>query len=139
MLKGEVCGNLGSDAEIKTFSTGQYVSFSVAHSMKIKGQEVTEWISVLWEGNGGNLLPYLKRGARVNVHGYLSVSLYQDRNGETRKSVNIKAKEVDLLNGARQQGNDQQGSYQQQPQQQYQQPQQQQYQQPSPTMDEMPF
>lgn len=136
MLKGEVCGNLGSDAEIKTFSTGQYVSFSVAHSMKIKGQEVTEWISVLWEGNGGNLLPYLKRGARVNVHGYLSVNLYQDHNGVTQKSINIKAKEVDLLNGARQQDNGQQGSYQQpQPQQQYQQPQYQQPQQP----DEMPF
>ena len=72
MLKVEIIGNIGNDAETKEFGGKKYVSFSVAHTEYQKDEQgnrtdLTTWCSVLWFGEGGGLLPYLKRGAKVFV------------------------------------------------------------------------
>lgn len=74
MLKAEIIGTIGSDAEIKDFSGKKYVSLSVACNDYAKDQqgnrtETTTWVSVLWYGDGGGLLSYLKKGRK-----YLSVA-----------------------------------------------------------------
>lgn len=68
MLKVEIIGNIGNDAEIKEFGGKKYVSFSVAHTEYQKDEQgnrtdLTTWCSVLWFGEGGRLtsLPQ-KRG-----------------------------------------------------------------------------
>lgn len=117
MLQGEIIGNLGSDAEVKEFQGNRkYVSFNVAHTEYRKdavGNRVksTVWVSVLWYGDGGNLLQYLKKGSNVFVRGRLSVGTWKDRNGNIQTSINISASEVTLC-GSRQdsQQNGQQSS-----------------------------
>lgn len=94
MLKSEAIGNIGSDAIVKQINGRDYVSFSVAHQ---RSKDETIWISVLWYGNGGNLLQYLTAGKQVFVRGDLSVKTYTDRNGDIRVSTNINANEVQLV------------------------------------------
>ena len=101
MLKLEIIGNIGSDAEVKEFGGKKYVSFSVAcpeYSKDQKGNktEYTTWVSILWYGDGGGLLPCLKRGSKVFVRGNLKVKMYTDRNGNQQAAINVSASEVQL-------------------------------------------
>lgn len=101
MLKAEIIGTIGADAEIKDFSGKKYVSFSVACNDYAKDQqgnrtETTTWVSVLWYGEGGGLLPYLKKGAKVFIRGNLKAKAYTDKQGAAQASININASEVQL-------------------------------------------
>ena len=104
MLQIEVIGNLGSDAEIKEINGKKYVSFSVADSYRgadSQGNRVerTNWVSVLWYGDGGRLFPYLKKGTQVFVRGRMSIREWNDRTGEKQFSINANASEVTLCGG----------------------------------------
>lgn len=100
MLQLEVIGNLGNDAEIKEFGGKKYVSMNVAHSEKRKdGGDTTIWVSVLWYGEGGNLLQYLKKGTKVFLRGRLVPKAYLDKNNQPQCSVNMYANEVNLCGG----------------------------------------
>lgn len=101
MLKAEIIGTIGADAEVKEFSGKKYVSLSVACSEYSKDQqgnrtETTTWVSVLWYGDGGGLLPYLKKGAKVFIRGNLKAKAYTDKQGAAQASININAFEVQL-------------------------------------------
>lgn len=105
MLQLEVIGNLGNDAEIKEFGGKKYVSMNVAHSEKRKdGGDATVWVSVLWYGEGGNLLQYLKKGTKVFLRGRLVPKAYLDKNNQPQCSVNMYANEVTLC-GAKTENN----------------------------------
>lgn len=101
MLQLEIIGNIGNDAEIKQFNGKEFVSFNVAHSERRKDAngnavEQTTWVSVLWSGNGGGLLQYLKRGCKVFVRGRMFVKTYQSKSGGWFAAVNVSANEVNL-------------------------------------------
>ena len=104
MLKVEIIGTIGADAEVKDFSGKKYVSLSVACNDYAKDQqgnrtETTTWVSVLWYGDGGGLLPYLKKGAKVFIRGNLKTKAYTDKQGAAQASININASEVQLCGG----------------------------------------
>lgn len=70
MLHFSIIGNLAADAEVKNFSSGDWVTFRVAHNYKdADGNEKTQWISCSMRGSGGKLLEYLVKGALVFVCG----------------------------------------------------------------------
>lgn len=69
MLHFSLIGNLGADAEVKNFSSGDYVTFRVAHNFKEGDKERTQWVSCYLKGSGGKLLDYLKKGSSVFVCG----------------------------------------------------------------------
>ena len=103
MLQIEVIGNLGKDAEVKEFSGKKYVCFSVAHTENVRAQKPgepptqrTTWLSIYWYGEGGAVLSYLKRGAKVFVRGTMRNNLYTDRTGQTRVDIKVNAREVYL-------------------------------------------
>lgn len=96
MLQIEIIGNIGNNAEIKKINGKDCVAFNVAHSEKYNGTEYTTWVSVLMNGNGGNLTQYLVKGTKVFLRGRLSVTNYQDKNGQWRVGVNCSATEVQL-------------------------------------------
>ena len=101
MLKAEIIGTIGADAEVRDFSGKKYVSLSVACNDYSKDQqgnrtETTTWVSVLWYGEGGGLLPYLKKGAKVFIRGNLKAKAYTDKQGAAKASININAFEVQL-------------------------------------------
>jgi len=81
MNRLEVIGNLGADAEVKTENGSKFVSLSIADTRRVKRQdgtydEKTLWISATINGDGGNLLPYLVKGAKVSAIGEMDVRTY---------------------------------------------------------------
>lgn len=92
-----VAGNIGKDAEERQAGGDTVVSFSVADSRKIKGQDVTIWFRVsLWGKRGSALLPYLQRGQAVTVVGELST-----REHDGRTYLEIRASDVKLQGGGK--------------------------------------
>lgn len=101
MLKAELIGNLGNDAEIKEFGGKKYVALSVATTEYAKDDQgnrtdVTTWVNVLWYGEGGGLFAYLKKGVKVFVRGNLRAKMYADKQGVQQVSINVNASEVQL-------------------------------------------
>ena len=77
MLQFTILGNLGADAERKEYNGRPFISFRVAHSEKrLDGTEATTWVSCVMNGDGGNVLQYLKRGQKVFVQGRGRVKTY---------------------------------------------------------------
>lgn len=103
MLKIELIGNLGKDAESVDYQGRRFTSFSVAHSEKYtdaSGQqrEVTTWVRCTKNGDNAQILPYLKKGTQVFVRGNMTVGTYQSRQtGTTNVEVKCSVTEIQLL------------------------------------------
>lgn len=70
MIRLEIVGNLGADAEIKDYNGNKFVSFRVAHSEKWVDRQTgaittqTTWVSCSLNGDGKGLTEYLKKGLK---------------------------------------------------------------------------
>ena len=81
MNRYEVIGNLGANAEVKNENGKQFVSLRIADTRvrtKSDGskEEKTTWVSATINGDGGNLLKYLIKGAKVWATGEMELQLY---------------------------------------------------------------
>ena len=104
-------GNVGSDPEIRTIGTGTRVAqFSLATSRNWTDQagakqEKTEWHRcVVWNSARGSGLAdvvekYVKKGEKIYVEGEIEYRQWQDKDGQTRYTTEIKVKELMLLGG----------------------------------------
>lgn len=103
-------GNLGADPEVRSTSNGGRVAtLSLATSRRWKNQagelqEKTEWHRVVaWNNRGSNLADvverYCKKGDKVYVEGNIEYRSWQDREGQTRYTTEIIARELILLSG----------------------------------------
>jgi single-strand DNA-binding protein len=103
-------GNLGADPEVRSTSNGSRVAtLSLATSRQWKNQagekqEKTEWHRVvLWNNKGSTLADiaekYCKKGDKVYVEGSIEYRSWQDREGQTRYTTEITARELILLSG----------------------------------------
>lgn len=103
-------GNLGADPEVRsTANGGRVANLSLATSRRWKGrsgemEEKTEWHRiVLWNNKGSNLADvaerYCKKGDKVYVEGSIEYRSWQDREGQTRYTTEIVAREMILLSG----------------------------------------
>ena len=105
MFKGTLVGNLGADAEVKNESGSQFVSFKVADSRKWQdangtNHEETTWVSCTINGDGGKVLPYLRKGAKVLVIGRMSFNVYSSRVDRCMKAgVKMFVESIELLGG----------------------------------------
>ncbi len=97
-------GNLGTDPEIRSTSSGTRVAtLSIATSRQWNNQsgerqEKTEWHRVvLWTGLADLADKYMKKGDRIYVEGRIEYRTWEDREGNTRYSTEINAREVILL------------------------------------------
>ena len=89
-------GCVTKDAELKKTSTGKtYSSFIIVVNRDYKnGETWTEkanfFYLTLWGTRAENLTPYLKKGLKLNVEGYLEQNRYE-KNGikESRTEVRI--------------------------------------------------
>ena len=103
MLKAEIIGNLGADAVRNQGNDGAYISFRVAHSTTYTNRnsgEVTKnttWVSCTMNGDGGNLLPYLKSGEKVYVRGNLSSRIFVGHDGQRHAGLNLSVTEIELV------------------------------------------
>jgi single-stranded DNA-binding protein len=95
MLKLQIIGNLGKDAELRKSPGGEFLTFNVGvNSYNGKKERNTVWVSV--STNSVKLLDYLKKGIKVYVEGYMSVKLHTVQN-ETKALINLSASTIQLL------------------------------------------
>ncbi len=103
-------GNLGADPEVRsTQNGGRVATLSIATSRQWKGQdgnmqEKTEWHRVvLWNSNYSKLADiaekYCKKGDKVYVEGSIEYRSWQDREGQTKYTTEIRANELILIGG----------------------------------------
>lgn len=102
--KAMLIGNVGQDPEIRTIPNGARVAqFSVATSRRWNDkngqqQEKTEWHRIVaWERLVEIIERYVKKGDRIYVEGEIEYRQYQDKDGVTKYSTEIRAREVVLL------------------------------------------
>jgi len=103
-------GNLGNDPEVRsTAGGGKVASFSLATSRTWNDpsgtkQEKTEWHKCIAWNQGTQKLAdvvenYCKKGKPVFVEGSIEYRQWQDKEGQTRYSTEIKVRELILLSG----------------------------------------
>jgi single-strand DNA-binding protein len=104
--KAMIIGNLGSDPEIRSTGSGTRVAnFSVATSRSWTGrdgsqQEKTEWHRlVAWDKLADIAERFLKKGDRVYVEGEIEYRSYEDKDGVTKYSTEIRVREMIMLGG----------------------------------------
>jgi single-strand DNA-binding protein len=102
--KAMLIGNVGQDPEIRTIPNGARVAqFSVATSRRWNDrsgqqQEKTEWHRIVaWEKLVEIIERYVKKGDRIYVEGEIEYRQYQDKDGVTKYTTEIRAREVVLL------------------------------------------
>ena len=106
MLQFHVIGNLGSDARVEESNGRKFVSFNVAHTDRFtdadgKEHEQTQWISCALNGDGGQLLQYLKKGKAVYVSGRGSARIYSSPKLKMMVAgLNLSVDRLELLGGA---------------------------------------
>lgn len=87
-------GRLGSDIELKCTQSGASVcSFSIAiERRKGKDEETAtvDWIDcVAWRSTAEYLSTYYGKGRKIGVSGRLQTRIWEDKNGQKRKSVEL--------------------------------------------------
>jgi single-strand DNA-binding protein len=103
-------GNLGNDPEVRsTPGGGRVASFSLATSRTWNDQsgakqEKTEWHKCIAWNQGTQKLAdvveqYCKKGKPVYVEGSIEYRQWQDKEGQTRYSTEIRVRELILLGG----------------------------------------
>ncbi len=102
--KAMIIGNLGRDPEMRYTQGGQAVTnFSVATSRRWAGQdgeqrEDTEWHRIVAWGKLAEICnEYLSKGSSVYIEGRIQTREYDDREGITRRTTEIVAREMQML------------------------------------------
>jgi single-strand DNA-binding protein len=98
-------GNLGKDPEVRHLENGGIVAnFPLATSEvftdKTTGEkkEITDWHDiVVWRGLAEVAQKYIRKGTKIYVEGKLKKRSWQDKEGQTRYSVEIVADELTIL------------------------------------------
>jgi len=97
-------GNLGGDPEVRYTQDGTPVcNLRVATNERFKNrqgevQERTEWHNVVLWGKLAEIAQrYLRKGDRVYIEGKLQSREWTDREGNTRRTVEIRASEMKML------------------------------------------
>ena len=97
-------GNLGDDPTVRYTQSGAPVaSFRVATTERWKGQdgqmqEQAEWHSIVaWKRLAEICGEHLHKGSRVYIEGKLQTRKWQDKDGGTRYTTEIVAREMKML------------------------------------------
>ena len=120
MIKMEIIGNLGADAQLQVYNGNKYVSFRIANTDawtdKSTGEikKSTQWVSCSMNGEGGNILPYLKKGTKVFVRGNAQIVVYSSpKTHQMEAGVNLFVREIELCGGSKEETQTQQPTPQQ--------------------------
>ena len=99
-------GNLGQDPELRYTGSGTAVcNMRLATNESYKdsdGQlvEKTEWHNIVaWSRLAEICSEYLKKGSQVYFEGSLQTRSWEDRDGNTRYTTEVKAREMMMLSG----------------------------------------
>ena len=102
MLKIEVIGNLGANAETKTQNGETFVTMRIAATNKYANRETgeiienTTWVSCIWRGDHSRVTPFLTVGTKVFVRGDAALKMYVGHDGQKHAGLNIRIQELEL-------------------------------------------
>lgn len=105
MLQLQIIGNLGADAQVQDFNGKKAVCFNVAHTDRWVDDnntkhETTTWVSCILNGDGGNLLQYLKKGTSVCCLGDCSTRVYSSpKERRMVAGLNLRVNHIELIGG----------------------------------------
>ena len=102
-------GNLGKDPEVRYMPSGgavANVTLATSETWKDKQtgqpQERTEWHNVVFFNRLAEIAgEYLRKGSKVYIEGSLRTRKWQDKNGQDRYTTEIIANEMQMLDGRR--------------------------------------
>ena len=100
MNKEFLIGNLSSDVEKKTTSTGvSYCRFSIAVNRRFaKTSDEVDFFNILcWRGLADTCANNLVKGRKVAIAGSIQINKYQAQDGSTRQTIEITADDVEFL------------------------------------------
>lgn len=96
-----VAGTLGKDAEVKYLPNGDAIAnFSVADSQG-RDKPTIWWNCGLYGKRAESLAQYLTKGQAVTVTGSVSEREWTSKDGEKRKSMDVRVNDVALQGGRR--------------------------------------
>lgn len=96
-----VAGTLGKDAELKKMPNGDAIcNFSVADSQG-RDKPTIWWNCGLYGKRAESLSQYLTKGQAVTVTGSVSEREWTSKDGEKRKSMDVRVSDVALQGGRR--------------------------------------
>ena len=105
-----ICGNLTKDAEIRYLQNGDPVaSFGVADNMG-KDKGAIFWNASMFGKRAEALKDYLTKGQTVTVIGTVSAREWTDKDGQKRKSMDVRVNDLALQGGKREQQSEPQRS-----------------------------
>jgi single-strand DNA-binding protein len=94
-----IAGGLGRDAELKYLNNGDPIcNFSVADSQG-RDKETIWWNCTLFGKRAEALSQYLTKGQSVTVVGTITERAWASKDGEKRKSMDVRVSEIALQGG----------------------------------------
>lgn len=94
-----IAGGLGRDAELKYLNNGDPIcNFSVADSQG-RDKPTIWWNCSLYGKRGESLAQYLTKGQSVTVVGSITEREWSDKEGNKRKSMDVRVSEIALQGG----------------------------------------
>ena len=105
MIRLQIIGNLGKDAETKQINGKNYLSFSVCHTERYtdsSGQQQSRstWIDCLKRDDNGKLGKYLKKGVKVFAEGTPKSNGYASNDGTIKTSISMLVYRLELISGS---------------------------------------
>lgn len=96
-----IAGNLTKDAEVRYLPNGDAVaSFGIADNQG-KDKPAIFWNASLFGKRGEALAQYLTKGSPVTVAGSVTEREWTDKEGNKRKSMDVRVSEIALQGGRR--------------------------------------
>lgn len=105
MLKLEVIGNLGANAQVKGENGRLFISFNVAHTDRWTddqgvNHDTTQWVSCIINDPSYKILPYLVKGKSVYVRGNAKLRVFSsEKERRMVAGVTINVQDIELIGG----------------------------------------
>lgn len=114
MVKLQLIGHLGQDAQINQVNGKQVLNFSICHTEKFKDAQGNQKEKSLWVNcsyfTESKIGPYLKRGTQIYCEGKPDVKLWTDRNNNPQVQQTMIVSSVQLLGGNKGEASSQQST-----------------------------
>lgn len=106
MLKVEVIGNVGADAQVKNEGGKPFVAFTLAHREKWTDEagtvhEQTQWVDVIINDPESKVVPFIKSGVKLYVRGDARLRVFSSAKDRKMKAgLTVSAREIELCGGS---------------------------------------
>lgn len=102
MLQLSIIGNLGANAELRSYNGQEFITFRVAHTERYtdaQGQtrEQTTWVDCTKNGSNSELLKYLTKGTKVYVTGRPAFRIFDSAKYHSKMvGISLFANQIEL-------------------------------------------